>query len=226
MQSSLALLVAIVATATAKVDVSSALREAIDAGTNGEPSVSFDLAKIHRAFPDAVGSSLAERTAQKTGSPGALLDIAFFGAKDGEHSRAQQALQEWLFGRCRRLPESGSTNGLRRECTKRVASFAAAIQRHGPASTPDTLRHEAVIALGIDRRSAFTESTASESDAAADVQQASQAARADSELQELLRRPGVQSAMERIAANPSAIADEQDPDVLEALNRLNALLKG
>ena len=46
------------------------------------------------------------------------------------------------------------------------------------------------------------------------------------DLQALLRRPNVKAALERIAANPSAMASETDPEVLEALGKLNGLLKG
>ena len=100
-------------------DVSSILRSAM---VNDIQKGEFDLEALHRAFPDAAKSALDQRVTVRSPGPGALLDIAFGGES---HSKQQQVLQEWLFGRCARLPISGGDKGLRQECTKRVATFAA-----------------------------------------------------------------------------------------------------
>ena len=89
----------------------------------------------------------------------------------------------------------------------------------------DRLRAEAVVALGLAKRKAYMD----ESEAAvnADVQQAAAGAKSDPELQALLKEPRVKAAMERIAADPGAIADYQDDAmVTEAMQRLQGYLTG
>ena len=191
---------------------------------NDIQKVEFDLEALHRAFPDAAKSALDQRVTVRSPGPGALLDIAFGGES---HSKQQQALQEWLFGRCARLPISGGDKGLRQECTKRVATFAAVLQRDGFA--PSSLREEAAVALGLNRKATYMASGSANTamEATQDVSQASAAAKADPELTALLKAPDIAAALERIAADPSAIRQYAgNARVQEALQKLNSLLKG
>ena len=193
-------------------DVGAALRDAMS-HESGE--LIFDSHKLAKAFGKPLEASQV--------SPSALLDLAFSGS---EHSRPQRQLQEWLMQRCARLPQSGSEGGLRRECTKRVAAFAAALQQAGTA--PGSLRAEAAVALGLGRSATYmADSGRANEEAAADVKQAVNAAKADPELQALLKIPEVAEALERIAANPRAVDEyENSPMVKQALDKLNALLSG
>lgn len=116
-------------------DIGASLLAAMrDAGADG--SVAFDLDALHRYYPDIKRRPLEQRVARSNllvrspdgatrGRPGSLLDLAF-GLT--EHTPKQKALQLWLFQRCARLPSSGSEGGLRRECTRKIAAFAAMLQ--------------------------------------------------------------------------------------------------
>jgi len=163
--------------------------------------------------------------------PGVVLDIAFGGASHdtGAHTKQQQALQQWLFERCNRLPSSGSAEGLRSECKKKIATFVVALEQYeqnGAAAVPSKIRSEAVVALGLGSRSTYIGAYYSETEAAEDVQQATQTVKSDGGLQAMMKRPNVAAALERIAADPSAIRNIKDPEVLEVLEKLNGLLKG
>jgi hypothetical protein len=98
------------------------------------------------------------------------------------------------------------------------------LQRDGVAT--DQMRDETVVILGLERRATYmADGGEPVQSAAEDVHQASVAAKQDPELQALLRRPDVALAMEKIAADPSAINSFADqPEVMDALRRLNSLL--
>lgn len=241
------LLLAVEAAAAAEFSPAAALRGALlsdaEAAAHGETGeVVFDLAKVSRAFPDR-GRSATERLGGYEASvcgPGEVLDLAFGGSSD-EHSPRQQLLQQWLFGRCSRLPQSGSEAGMRQECVKRLATYAGVLQgapHRGTARLDGelaelkklaVLRTEAVAVLGLARRSSYLQRLGpGVRTEAQELAEAMQAGRADPVLRELLKRPEVARAMEQIAADPSAAAWHQaqgTPDVLEALSRLNALLE-
>ena len=213
--------------------------------------VVLNLDTLVRGIPDASRRSLEKRfpdayvvAKRALGGPASLLRIAFDGAfpnaPEGEtvqreHSAPQQALQKWLFSRCDRLPATG----LRQECVKRLAAAAAALEREDLRQvTVDTaarrttgigrLQAEAVVALGLGKRSTYLETYQDgELSATEDLAQAKAAADEDDDLRRLLGKPEVAAAMERIAADPSEIKRyAQSVDVMEALQRLNAKLKG
>ena len=133
--------------------------------------VKFDARALDKSFPNSKRAPLHERVSagvvqDNLASPGILLDLAF---NERVHSKPQQELQAWIFERCARLPSSGSATGLRRECTKRLATFAAALQSESVVA-PAHLRAEAVVATGL------SVGGPAESEAASDVQQATAAA--------------------------------------------------
>ena len=211
----------------AAADVGAILRDSMQIVDN---EVKFDARALDKNFPNSKRAPLHERVSagvvqDNLASPGILLDLAF---NERVHSKPQQELQAWIFERCARLPSSGSATGLRRECTKRLATFAAALQSESVVA-PAHLRAEAVVATGLSRRATYMASGGgpAESEAASDVQQATAAAKADPELQQLLQQPGVAAALEAIAADPRAIEQYANrPDVKAALDKLNGLLTG
>jgi len=213
-------------------------------------SIIFNLDALVRDFPDASRTSRANRfpdahidgRRRALGKPTDLLRLAFDGALPNapegetsvprEHSRPQQTLQSWLFARCDRL---GNAGGLRQECVKRLAAAAAAmeqvkLQQAVKSSSrvvveASKLQVEAVVALGLGKRSVYLPD--SELSAADDVSQATAAANDDEALQRLLAKPEVAAAMEAIASDPSLINQfSKSPDVMDALQRLNAKLQG
>ena len=224
------LLVSSTAALLLEAEVGRMVRGALLDAQSDDVPLDFDHSKLVNLFPDAKRTKLAERLAPNAKGPGVLLDIAFaHPAEQGEeavHSSQQEALQIWLFGLCNRLPMAGSGVGMRRECTQTLATYASAVKMHGAARIPSKLRAEAVVALGLGRKATYYFDEQDLTEEKNDLQQAKSAAIADGELQSLMRRPNVKAALERIAANPSAMASEKDPDVLDALQKLNGLLKG
>lgn len=218
---------ALVASVATGLDVASTLRAALMVESEDAVPLSFDLGKLHKQFPDPSHRSIAERIGSR--GPAVLLDLAFTGAQSSTpHTKEQQALQTWLFSRCLRLPTSGSAEGLREQCKKKLATAAVALEQ-GSSNAVEVakIRSEAVVAAGLGLRSTYMTDLDSEIEAAADVKQASTAAHSDSDLQRLMRLPHVKAAMERIAADPSSIRElEQDPDVHQVLQKLNGFLKG
>lgn len=194
----------------------------------------FDANGLHRAVTDPAGRPLAERlpawlvSANRVG-PSALLDFAFGmprvpPGQTLEHSAAQQVLQSWLFKRCDRLPRaSGGGIGLRRQCVESLASFAAAFELGG--AVDEAKRANLVATLGLSRKGAYL-SGAEDKDEDVALMQAKAGAAADAELQAMLRRPAVTEALTEIARDPLALTRYQNqPEVLEALTRLNAHLE-
>ncbi len=168
------------------------------------------------------------------GAPGALLDLAFGCADtdDVQHSPVQQDVQVWLFSLCKRLPESGSVVGLRRECSKRVAAYAAIVQRQGIGAVEtgalNQARFDAVVALGLGRRSNYLppQDPSYESESQEAVAKAATLAKKDKTMARLLKKREVVEAMEHIAADPEAIARYRgNQDVMEALARLSQSLR-
>ena len=90
-----------------------------------------------------------------------------------------------------------------------------------------------MVALGLGRRSSYMASGAGGAVGSSEgreereaVGRASAAAKADPELQRLLRKPEVAAALERIASDPSAITEfAGSPDVSAALQRLQDKLE-
>ena len=269
----------------AAVDVTASVRSALlsegeVAALDSEAwptGIVFDLDSLVKAIPDAAKRSRESRfpdahlqAKRALGGPAHLLRLAFDGASPNapegetalprEHSPRQQGLQAWLFSRCERLPATG----LRQECVKRVAAAAAELERSGTmerhavgvTSAVGKLQAEAVVALGLGKRSSYLpdgELSASEDvhipsfelgtlvllyslqnanvllfdPWCLQVARATTAANDDAELQRLIKKPEVAAAMERIAANPSAINEySNSPDVMDVLQRLNAKLAG
>lgn len=236
----------LVASAVVRADVASTLRSALLSESEAQAldvgSIAFDLDLVAKAWPSASRESREARTPQRYGGPRELLVLAFDGAYPSkpdsglpqEHTKQQQQAMVWLFGQCARLPTS-----LRLECKKRLAAFGASLEHAAataPPSTPprDTaawaevskLQAEAVVAAGLGKRSAFV-IPEDEVSAMDDVRQAAAKAKGDASLQTLLAKPEVKAAMERIAADPSAVREyANSPDVTRALEALNGMLQG